>query len=744
MGGPLSICGTPGASALARTPSSRQQAPLTGYLAMPTEQLGVPGDFVSGEITPEGDIYTGWAEYQPFYGTDLRAWNQPTRTLPMSSVPLYDDSLSDGGVSYTQQVFTVHVDGQPVVYMTLSARNSTRQPRQARVALQLEYTRGNYITGFNGIPTSPYRYERSTTENGDGYSGQLSEPFDPAWVYSMQGRDVVRDGLLLARGPQARAWMLPTPASTALQAPHDKALYTRRLAPGKSVAWTWQIPLQPQAQSTVADSTLDAVSLDAARAQLLALWRSQEAGMTQISVPEARVNQVYEANVAQILQSRYLSPSGWVQTVNRLQYESYWIRDSAAETVALDDVGLHAAAAQNLAYLSDWQQPDGLYISRPGQQDGVGQALWELAEHAELTQSPAYADSQIPNVTAAVDWIAQVSAADSMGLLPPSTVADDEFVVGGHITGDNLWAAVGLRSAIELAVLSGREDLVGAWQAVDNRFEAALDQAVDRDAARAGHITPALDVSKGYDWGNYNASYPLPIISPNSPQVLATVAYALSQSREGIATYAGVLLHDYLGFPIFETELDGGNAAGALKGFYAELAHTTAPGYGWEDAPWGSRISQLNLAPHGTFAAQFVTMLRNMLVRDDANAVVLLSGVSPAWMHPGQSIKVSDAPTHHGVISFKLTTTTRGARLSWSSSIPAGTEIYWQLPYWVHQARTQTGRLVSDALRLAPSGSVTLRFAARLPRRSAALAVAALDSSYRRAGLRAPIVPAAS
>ena len=459
---------------------------------MPTEQLGVPGDVVSGEITPEGDIYTGSAEYQLFYGSALHSWDQPTRTLPAPSVPLYEASLTSDGVLYTQQVFTIHVDGQPVVYMTVSARNSTGQPKLAKVALQVEFTRGSYIKGFHGFLTSPYRFERTPTAAAPGSFGHLSQLFDPAWAYSMQGRDLVRDGLLLARGPRA-AQVLPTAVSTSPQAPHDKASCTETLAPEKSVAWTWQIPLAPPAQSAIAESELDSVPLNAARADLVSLWRRQESGMTQITVPEARVNQMYEANVAEILQSRYLSSSGWVQAVNLLQYEEYWIRDSAAETVALDDVALHTAAAENLVYLQAWQRPDGLYISRPGQQDGVGQALWEIDEHAQLTGSPAYAASQIPNVTAAVDWIAQASAADSMGLLPASTVEDDEWIVGGRgITGDDLWTAVGLRSAVALATLAGRGDLASAWQGLDNRFEAALDEAIDHAVVRAGYITAGI------------------------------------------------------------------------------------------------------------------------------------------------------------------------------------------------------------------------------------------------------------
>ena len=89
--------------------------PETGYLAKPTEQLALPGALPSGELTPEGDVYTGWAEFEPLVGPRLRGWSQPTRILPQPLVPRLVSQLRAGPVTYTEQVLTVPVAGQPVV-----------------------------------------------------------------------------------------------------------------------------------------------------------------------------------------------------------------------------------------------------------------------------------------------------------------------------------------------------------------------------------------------------------------------------------------------------------------------------------------------------------------------------------------------------------------------------------------------------------------------------------------------------
>ena len=50
-------------------------------------------------------------------------------------------------------------------------------------------------------------------------------------------------------------------------------------------------------------------------------------------------------------------------------------------TNALDRVGLFAPAGENLPFFARWQRDDGLFISRAGQYDGTGQALWAIGEH---------------------------------------------------------------------------------------------------------------------------------------------------------------------------------------------------------------------------------------------------------------------------------------------------------------------------------------------------------------------------
>ncbi len=268
--------------------------PRRGFLSQPTDQLGVPGSLAGAEITPEGDLYTGWAEYEPRFGRHLRNWDQPTRTSPDPLLPSLSAKLSEGKVRYTMTVFATAVGGRPVAYVTLTAFNSSERPREARVAMGVAYTRGRQTRGVHGIMTGVYRFERPATGQPPGFYQQPGQPFSPTFQYGTNGRDLLRSGLLLARGPQAPSQSLAQPHADTVTAVHDGRAFRRVLVAHSRASFTWQIPLDPPAAGTHADSQLDAMTLGLARAQLAREWSAQEGTMTRLDLPEAKVTDAYD------------------------------------------------------------------------------------------------------------------------------------------------------------------------------------------------------------------------------------------------------------------------------------------------------------------------------------------------------------------------------------------------------------------------------------------------------------------
>ena len=95
-----------------------------------------------------------------------------------------------------------------------------------------------------------------------------------------------------------------------------------------------------------------------------------------------------------------------------------------------------------------------------------------------------------------------------------------------------------------------------------------------------------------------------------------------------------------------------------MRILYALLLHTTSthlPGE-FGTIPWSTRdVNHAhNLLPQGLTGAKTIELIRNMLVREQGEDLVLLSALSPEWLQPDYPLEVRDAPTSFGPLSFTV------------------------------------------------------------------------------------------
>jgi hypothetical protein len=99
-----------------------------------------------------------------------------------------------------------------------------------------------------------------------------------------------------------------------------------------------------------------------------------------------------------------------------------------------------------------------------------------------------------------------------------------------------------------------------------------------------------------------------------------------------------------------------GDADKSFKMLRWTLDNQTAPGvYAWSEVvnPKNMRFGGGDM-PHGWGAAEYILLLRDMLVRDDGVNITLLSGVPKEWLCGGKVIKVDGAPVRGGKIGFEV------------------------------------------------------------------------------------------
>jgi hypothetical protein len=666
------------------SPSIDRPGEPFSYFSRPTDEIGVMDAEAATEITPEGYLRTGFGELMFFAGPELRPTSVRIRTMEKGHLPILHAQFKRNGITYSFTMFGAAqslVDGKPsgplVNFVRVEMKNEGSVPNRAIFATGMRYDAPNDTGQTHG----DNRFERPREPKKPGGYRQIGEKFSSDWVYSFTADGFLRDGRLLytfPEGYETRGWTLhgrynyPQDVSQPKKLDADPVVpvglvtYSRLLKPGESNALDFKMPVVPTSGAGEIAS-LQHAHFEAAETSVIEFWNDILAKGMRIELPEAKPVDAFDANlIYDLIALDHIGPD-YIQTVNKLHYHEFYLRDGADIVHSYDVTGYPEVGKQVLDFFAKSQTPDGNFLSQPQQYDGWGEAVWGYSQHYRITRDKAFAEWAIPQIARAVEWLKQARAADPLHIMPASDVRDNEFVPG-HLTGYNFLALSGLKLAVPMAHETGHDDMARAWKTEYDDYRAAFLKVLGAQAAtHDGYIPPALDGQKGgYDWGNMLAVVPEPTLEPMDPRVTATLKATQAKYKEGIMTYAeGEFLHHYLTIKNTMTEVirdDPQDQEQALREFYALLVHTSSTHAGFEFAilPWGDRNFQDNLSPHGWFAAEYRTLLRTMLVREDGDRLHLLSVVSPEWIGAGKTISVSQAPTYFGKIGYTLTQTGDG------------------------------------------------------------------------------------
>ncbi|MGB6780913.1 MAG: hypothetical protein WCF17_11120 [Terracidiphilus sp.] len=653
------------------------------YFSHPTDEIGILDSQAATEVTPEGYLRTGYGELEFFTGPEYEPINVRIRTLEQGHLPILHYRFQRDGIDFEITVFGTSLDlthdgklpdsgpsnASLVNFIRVEMKNTGTQPNRAIFTTGIRYDAPNDTAAGHG----DNRFDRPREPNHEGGYRQLGEKFSPDWVYSYSGNSFFRDNRLLysfPSGDAARSWTLhgdynypqdiskPEKLDVDPVVPVGIVTYSRLLKPGESWTLDYTMPVVPTSDPAQI-AAFEHAGFDQAHAATVAFWNRILAQGMQLQLPEQKPVDTFYANLIYDLIARDRIGDDYIQTVNKLHYHAFFLRDGADIVHSYDVTGFPKFAQQDLEFFSKSQKPDGNFLSQEQQYDGWGEAVWGYSQHYRMTRDKAFAEWALPQIDRAVDWLREAREKDPLHIMPASDVDDNEDVPG-HLTGYNFLALSGLKLAIQMAKETGHDDLAQKWQPEYDDYTAAFMKALDAQAAaHNGYIPPALDGQKGgYDWGNMLAcDYEL-ILPPHDPRVTATLRATQAKYKEGIMTYAdGEFLHHYLTIKNTLNEVIRGDQEQATRELYALLLHTSSTHAGFEFAilPWGDRNFEDNLAPHGWFAAEYRTLLRNMLVREQGDELHLLSVLSPEWIGAGKTISVTQDPTYFGKVGFTLT-----------------------------------------------------------------------------------------
>lgn len=690
------------------------------YYSQPTDEIGVM-DAPSGTlVSPEGFLYTGYGELMFFTGNPEVAISQRVKTLMRGYLPVIEYAFTRDGIRYHFETFAATLDGTPsgaqVDFVRVDVTNLTHIPRVAWISSGLRYE--GTINSMNGVADN--RYARPAAGKRSGDYSQPGIIYSAQWEYSSGKNAIERDGRAVYYFPESfphtvrytlrddvspSGLLKPRVLHIGATTPVGVIRYALALQPGQQISLDWKLPVIPVDLGAPEDARVQSATFDEYLPRIINYWERILHQGIDIEVPEEKVNDAFKASLIYDLIARNKIGENYVQTVNDFQYHAFWLRDSSFIARMYDLTGYPGYARQVIDFFSQWQLPDGNFLSQGGQYDGIGQVLWAYGQHYAITYDREFANQVFPAVSRAVAWITEARKSDPLHLMPATTPGDNEDITG-HVTGHNFWALDGLRGATVLAEAAGQTRETEEFEHEYDDFHAALMKTLDRVTHQTGgYIPPGLDGQHGQDWGNMLSLYPVPVLSMQSPLVKATLDATRAKYQEGIMTYDdGALLHDYLTFSNTETELILGDQQWAVQDLYAELLHTSSTHAGFETdiRPWGDRNFGENLSPHGWFAARLRIALRDMCLREEGTDLHLFSAISPAWIHPGSEIQVERAPTNFGVLDLSLRTvsSSHAQLVLHTSFVDSPAHIILHLPWFM-----ETNRIIADGTTVPITGT---------------------------------------
>ena len=624
---------------------------LTNVTGRNWTAVGTIGSVWEGVVDPRGLVtpwFDGWS-LDWWVGADDR-WHFPSRETAVrqalvGGAPVVETRMRVPGGDVVHRTYgvggdeliVVEVENQTPTPFAVAFAVRPYNPEGLAVVERIALHGDDTVT-VDGRPAllfhgRPPRMAGSTFEHGDvadavtgGRAGtELPDP--------------LRDEVGLAQA----AFIFPVPHRTAVRVaiPLEPARRTRRRRLARRRAE--RVPELPAALPSA-----EAVARG---------WAAHAARGMRLELPDGRLADAMEANRRFLL----LFHDGEDITPGPYNYHRFWFRDAAYMVAALDRYGFHREAAEVIRHFPDRQRADGFFFSQRQEWDANGCAIWTMAEHWRLTGDLDCVD--VDAVSRGVRWIERKRRSKRRRRDPalrgmmPASVSAEHLGPFDYFYWDDFWSLRGLLDGAVLLRAGGRDaaaDRADAW-AVDMRadLEASLALVAERLGSAVVPAGPRRRVDPGVI-GSLAACWPLRIFDADDPRMLATVDVIRDQFCVGEAFFQAIShtgLGTYLTLQLAFVELEQGDrrALDRLRWFVQAATDT----FTWPEAIHPQLgAGCMGDGHHGWAAADLLSMVRNLLVREVPEGLALCTLLPDDWA--GQGLEVVDAPTHHGLLSFAL------------------------------------------------------------------------------------------
>ncbi len=355
----------------------------------------------------------------------------------------------------------------------------------------------------------------------------------------------------------------------------------------------------------------------------------------------------------------------------------------------LDCLGYTDQATTYYDSLLTFQQPDGVFSINSGFIDN-GAMMWSMARHYRITRDEAWLKRMAPSMLKMSNWVLEKRASNlkNHGFHPGTRLPDQGLVryrpycdypaPAIYLAADtyNVWGMLEMARAFDE---TGMKADAARLRKECAAYKADIVESMKRSSVWRGGMrlvpmfpeTQALlretdFLAKGY----YALCAPLimetGLFPPGTWQHEAL--QGAMERRQGLvlgqARFYDWIDHAYT-YGYWQDCMERGEVERAVLGLYGMMAYGMSRGtYSPVEVTDHRTGENHKTLPHTYSCSMQLRLLRNMLVREQGDVLVLADAAPRSWLESGRVLAVTDAPTIFGKISYRLTPAADGKSIT--------------------------------------------------------------------------------
>lgn len=422
-------------------------------------------------------------------------------------------------------------------------------------------------------------------------------------------------------------------------------------------------------------------------------WNTYEVIKQDFYISDIDVMSMFNACARNIMQARETWEGKAEFQVGPTCYRGLWVVDGHYILEAARYMGHEEAGRQGIDALLKRVTPEGAITQMLWHIKETGISISTLIRQCELSDDWKRIESLWSIIQNAVTYIKSLrkksreNGEDSpeYNLMPPTSGDGGLGGKRGEYT-SSLWTLIGLKSAIRAAVKLGYSNDEKYFRDEYDDLMAVFLEKVKRDKRLLPDGTPYIPMAmpaygehiyiENHDeetspyyrinpgtgtWALAQAIYPGELFSPDDP-IVKDFCHLLDliDDEEGIPANTGWLPHNavwnYSASFYAHVWLYTGRPDKAVDYLYDFANHSSKTRVWREEQSLRSADLELFVGdmPHNWASAEFIRLVRHLLVFERGDNLELLPGLPIEWIHHGQTIYIEKTPTRFGGVSLKM------------------------------------------------------------------------------------------